>query len=1478
MSNKSFDQWILNGNLVWISHPTLAWAPARIQRMEGGKLVAYVDDGLEVHITDDHKDKHPVDESSLAGVPNLITLGDFCEGALLHNVRTRYYQDKIYTCIGDLILISINPYKSINDLYGHKTFQLYRNSTRDYNVDSSLDSSELPPHVFKMAQNTYDALFRYKKNQSIIITGESGAGKTEATKIILCYLANLHKSPEDLSFLFPTSNYIGKLSFLSTNIMDYSNNSSIECLILRSNPILEAFGNAKTLRNDNSSRFGKFIEIFFDATGKLKGASISNYLLEKCRLTFQQDSERNYHIFYGLCSCAVRSNILPKTLLDEMKLKDVEDFLVLRTSTEVPGRDDVAEMHEVINCLKCIGICEEEQHEIFRICAGILHLCNILFVKKSGDEFPQIDSNYTESFELVLNLFKLSRESLLSIFQCKRLKDPETNRIIYMPLSLDAVYHTRDAMAKAIYTKLFDWLVYRINKSMACGLSTDFNISVKDPSGIGMGKPKTSFSGRSIGLLDIYGFEVFDVNSFEQFCINFSNEKLQQQFNHQMFQAEQQVYNKEGIDWAHIDFIDNKVIIDSLEKKPNGIFPILDSECLMPQGSDQSFLNKILNIAAPFNPKVNSKSTYDKSSNVPHCDIIFKPTKMANGTFAVQHYAGAVVYNVYGFLEKNRDQLHIDVLELLQASKSPILIELFNSIDSLGAGNLISRDRVTVSTGTSSRPKGILTTVSGAFREQLNGLLDILNSTIPSYVRCIKPNSIKSAHEFDSIDVLRQLRCAGMLESIRIRRSGYSVRKTFVEFYNRYKLLYPNIDSRDFTGAKNYVQICKNILEKLQKELEIKEINQNPEMWRYSWQIGKTQVFIRDYLQIELERRVSQTWLNYCTRITSYWRMYRSRKHFLLLKKSSIKIQASYRGFKERMYYINNILTPRINAAIIIQKAFRKLLDKKKVENHVGKVKIQSAEKSDSQISDETKVNVKNFTNYQIICNSKKLEVQNNQDENINKYPENISKLWKLLDSLEIQKNNDISNSDNLDYKEVLNNLADTKAELALLKEKNIQYESKIYLLESEIQVKDSENSRIISDFEYKIKLTESSAAAETSKFAEILTQEKSEFTRKILKLEQELQIERNRVQYTEKMLEQADNDLFSLRKQFSAELEDRQQERAYCMKEIERYREVQTKLQHKLADFEEYKQSLSQKLIDYQQIKQDSLNYQKENLNLKSEIQELERKYQIINNKNISLTSQIENLTEKSKSNVDSDLSVVNMWELSTSDGTVQYTDHSSPKCPDNLLSVNAGDRRSILEKQYSDLVAVNHNLQENLEILEDDKATLQRRILELFVERRTLKEEVRTVLNRLRQKTTQVEALRSTLAELRNTADISLNEVKSEWENCAQQLEATQYALIESNKELEILRSERDELLACLDDVQHFTEATMKRRQRNNGLGNNQNNSIIYSSEASNIVKNRGKSINVIEETLITPKKPLGERYNRRIVNNLNDSDISP
>ena len=765
------------GDLIWIyPHETLSWTPGEIIQIESDAYIAMVKDNEDNSLYKIEKiNAYPVHPSCLQSLPDLLSLGEFNEGALLHNIRLRYLNNQIYTSVGIPILISINPYKKL-PIYTDNISKSYRSLRTG--------SSNTDPHLYLMAEKAYASL--HEGNQAIIISGESGAGKTEAAKIILNYLA-------------------GCASTLENNLGQQ---------VLDTNPILEAFGNAKTLRNDNSSRFGKFIEIHFDSISlKLLSARIKNYLLEKSRIVFQQEGERNYHFFYQLCAGASDAE------REQFDIFEASEFNYLNQGDclEIDGVNDAENYRETRECMNVLGFSRAEQESVISICMGILHMGNI--------EFEGTDQAIIDNFAIVEQSAKLlgfDPSDLEKLLTTRVIVDPSNGQEIVMPQSVDQSYYSRDAIAKAIYSKLFSWLVERINKT----------IFVQQ-------KLKT----KVIGLLDIYGFEVFDENSFEQFCINYANEKLQQHFNHHMFKLEQSEYAKEKIRWDHITYEDNKVTIDLIEQKPLGIISLLDEQCRLPKGTDKQFLS----------------SLYNKlSENKKLCN----PGPFINEYFGIGHYAGDVFYSINGFLEKNKDALNPQLQSIVNKSNMLLLRDVF----SLANSNPPAAVKGKVAAKANVPGSISALTVGSQFKTQLQDLIAVLSTSNPSYIRCIKPNSFKAPMVFDSIDVQRQLRCAGMLECIRIRKAGYSVRRTLKEFFDKYCVIVPGIKASENATVSS---MCKELLAALGKISDLKAV-MDPE--KRFFQVGISMVFMKDEVRQALDMEYARAVYRHAVTIQRVYR------------------------------------------------------------------------------------------------------------------------------------------------------------------------------------------------------------------------------------------------------------------------------------------------------------------------------------------------------------------------------------------------------------------------------------------------------------------------------------------------------------------------------------------------------------------------------------------------------------------------------
>ncbi|XP_044530081.1 myosin-8 isoform X1 [Gracilinanus agilis] len=704
--NKPFDA----KTSVFVVEAKESYVKSTIQSKEAGKVTVKTEGGATLIVKDDQV--FPMNPPKYDKIEDMAMMTHLHEPGVLYNLKERYAAWMIYTYSG-LFCVTVNPYKWL-PVYNPEVVAAYRGKKRQ----------EAPPHIFSISDNAYQFMLTDRENQSILITGESGAGKTVNTKRVIQYFATIavtgEKKKEDS----------GKASQLSKS------GGTLEDQIISANPLLEAFGNAKTVRNDNSSRFGKFIRIHFGTTGKLASADIETYLLEKSRVTFQLKAERSYHIFYQ-----ITSNKKPELI--EMLLITTNPYdyaFVSQGEITVPSIDDQEELIATDSAIDILGFTSDEKVSIYKLTGAVMHYGNMKFKQKQREE--QAEPDGTEVADKAAYLQNLNSADLLKALCYPRVK--VGNEYVTKGQTVQQVHNAVGALAKAVYEKMFLWMVTRINQQ----LDTK--------------QPRQYF----IGVLDIAGFEIFDFNSLEQLCINFTNEKLQQFFNHHMFVLEQEEYKKEGIEWTFIDFgMDLAACIELIEK-PLGIFSILEEECMFPKATDTSFKNKL------YDQHLGKSSNFQKP----------KPTKgKAEAHFSLIHYAGTVDYNIAGWLDKNKDPLNETVVGLYQKSSMKTLAYLFSAYAAAEAEGGAKK---------SSKKKGSsFQTVSALFRENLNKLMTNLRSTHPHFVRCIIPNETKTPGAMEHELVLHQLRCNGVLEGIRICRKGFPSRILYGDFKQRYKVL-----------------------------------------------------------------------------------------------------------------------------------------------------------------------------------------------------------------------------------------------------------------------------------------------------------------------------------------------------------------------------------------------------------------------------------------------------------------------------------------------------------------------------------------------------------------------------------------------------------------------------------------------------------------------------------------------------------------
>ncbi|KAM7146193.1 myosin-4-like [Macrochelys suwanniensis] len=693
-----------------------------IQSRESDKVTVKTYDDRTVTAKDDQV--FPMNPPKYDKVEDMVMMTHLHEPAVLYNLKERYAAWMIYTYSG-LFCVTVNPYKWL-PVYNPEVVAGYRGKKRQ----------EAPPHIFSISDNAYQFMLTDRDNQSILITGESGAGKTVNTKRVIQYFATIAVAGEKKKDQQP-----GKMQ------------GTLEDQIIQANPLLEAFGNAKTVRNDNSSRFGKFIRIHFGTTGKLASADIETYLLEKSRVTFQLASERSYHIFYQ-----IMSNKKPE-LIDLLLIStNPYDFpYVSQGELTVASIDDSVELMATDSAIEILGFNPEEKVGIYKMTGAVMHYGNLKFKQKQREE--QAEPDGTEVADKIGYLMGLNSADLLKTLCYPRVK--VGNEYVTKGQNVQQVHNSVGALAKSVYEKMFLWMVTRINQQ----LDTK--------------QPRQHF----IGVLDIAGFEIFDFNSLEQLCINFTNEKLQQFFNHHMFVLEQEEYKKEGIEWEFIDFgMDLAACIELIEK-PMGIFSILEEECMFPKATDTSFKNKL------YDQHLGKSNNFQKP----------KPVKgKAEAHFALVHYAATVDYNISGWLDKNKDPLNETVVGLYQKSPLKLLSFLFSNYAGAETGDSGGSKKGAKKKG------GSFQTVSAVFRENLNKLMTNLRSTHPHFVRCLIPNETKTPGIMDHHLVMHQLRCNGVLEGIRICRKGFPSRILYADFKQRYKILNASaIPEGQFIDSKN---------------------------------------------------------------------------------------------------------------------------------------------------------------------------------------------------------------------------------------------------------------------------------------------------------------------------------------------------------------------------------------------------------------------------------------------------------------------------------------------------------------------------------------------------------------------------------------------------------------------------------------------------------------------------------------------------
>ncbi|XP_051858849.1 myosin heavy chain, muscle isoform X33 [Drosophila albomicans] len=1194
---------------------------------------------------------------------NLTYLND---ASVLHNLRQRYYNKLIYTYSG-LFCVAINPYKRY-PVYTNRCAKMYRGKRRN----------EVPPHIFAISDGAYVDMLTNHVNQSMLITGESGAGKTENTKKVIAYFATVGASTKKDE--------------------SQKNKGSLEDQVVQTNPVLEAFGNAKTVRNDNSSRFGKFIRIHFGPTGKLAGADIETYLLEKARVISQQSLERSYHIFYQIMSGAVAG------VKDMCFLSDniYDYFNVSQGKVTVPSIDDSEEFQLADQAFDILGFTKQEKEDVYRITAAVMHMGGMKFKQRGREE--QAEQDGEEEGGRVSKLFGCDTAELYKNLLKPRIK--VGNEFVTQGRNVQQVTNSIGALCKGVFDRLFKWLVKKCNETLDT-------------------KQKRQ---HFIGVLDIAGFEIFDYNGFEQLCINFTNEKLQQFFNHHMFVLEQEEYKKEGIEWAFIDFgMDLLACIDLIEK-PMGILSILEEESMFPKATDQTFSEKLTNTHL-------GKSAPFQKPKPP------KPGQQA-AHFAIGHYAGVVAYNITGWLEKNKDPLNDTVVDQFKKSQNKLLIEIFADHAGQSGGGEQAK-------GGRGKKGGGFATVSSAYKEQLNSLMTTLRSTQPHFVRCIIPNEMKQPGVVDAHLVMHQLTCNGVLEGIRICRKGFPNRMVYPDFKMRYMILAPAVMAAE--------KLPKNAATKC-----LEAVGLDADLYR----IGNTKVFFRAGVLGQMEEFRDERLGKIMSWMQAWARGYLARKGFKKLQEQRVALKVVQRNLRK---YLQLRTWPWYK----LWQKIKPLLNVSRIEDEIARL-----EEAGGATSAQIELNKKREAELSKL--RRDLEEANIQHESTlanlrKKHNDAVAEMAEQVDQL-----NKLKAKAEHDRQTCHNELNQTRTacdQLARDKAAQEKIAKQLQHTLNEVQSKLDETNRTLNDFDASKK----KLSIENSDLLRQLEEAESQVSQlSKIKISLTTQLEDTKRLADEESRERAtllgkfrnlEHDLDNLREQVEEEAEgkadlQRQLSKANAEAQVwrskyesdgvarsEELEEAKRKLQARLAEAEETIESLNQKCIGLEKTKQ----------RLSTEVEDLQLE--------VDRANAIANAAEKKQKAFDK---IIGEWKLKVDDLAAEL-DASQKECRN--YSTELFRLKGAYEEGQEQLEAVrreNKNLADEVKDLLDQIGEGGRNIHEIEKARKRLeaeKDELQAALEEaeaaLEQEENKVLRAQLELSQVRQEIDRRIQEKEEEFEN---------------------------------------------------------------------------------------------------------------
>ncbi|KAI5087447.1 myosin-9 [Silurus meridionalis] len=1072
--------------LVWIPSERLGFEVGSLREEHGDEVVVELSDsGKKVRINkDDIQKMNPPKFNKVEDMAELTCLN---EASVLHNLKERYYSGLIYTYSG-LFCVVINPYKNL-PIYSEEIVDMYKGKKRH----------EMPPHIYAITDTAYRSMMQDREDQSILCTGESGAGKTENTKKVIQYLAHVassHKTKKDQS----------------SSVLSHG---ELEKQLLQANPILEAFGNAKTVKNDNSSRFGKFIRINFDVNGYIVGANIETYLLEKSRAIRQAREERAFHIFYYMLTGA------GDKIRNELCLEGYSKYRFLSNgNVTIPGQQDKDMFMETMEAMRIMSIPEDEQIGLLRVVSSVLQLGNISFKKeRHSDQASMPDDTAAQK---VCHLMGMNVTDFTRAILSPRIKVGRD--YVQKAQTQEQAEFAVEALAKATYERMFRWLVMRINKAL----------------------DKTKRQGASfIGILDIAGFEIFELNSFEQMCINYTNEKLQQLFNHTMFILEQEEYQREGIEWSFIDFgLDLQPCIDLIEKpaSPPGILALLDEECWFPKATDKSFVEKVLQ----------EQGTHPK---------FFKPKKLKDeADFCIIHYAGKVDYKADEWLMKNMDPLNDNVASLLNQSTDKFVSELWKDVD-----RIVGLDKVA---GMSEMPgafktrKGMFRTVGQLYKEQLSKLMATLRNTNPNFVRCIIPNHEKKAGKLDPHLVLDQLRCNGVLEGIRICRQGFPNRIVFQEFRQRYEILTPNSIPKGFMDGK---QACV---------LMIKALELDPNLYR----IGQSKVFFRAGVLAHLEEERDMKITDVIISFQAWCRGYVARKAFAKRQQQLTAMRVIQRNcaayLKLRNWQWWRLFT-KVKPLLQVSRQEEEMQAKDEELNKVRDKQMQAEKQLEEILAKQQQLSTEKMALQEQL--QAEMDLCAEADEMRNRLMAKKQELEEILHDLEarVEEEEERANQLQAEKKKMQQNITDLEQQLdeeeaarQKLQLERVTMEAKLKKMEEDVMVLDDQNNKLNKEkklFEERISEFTTNLAEEEEK-SKSLQKLKNKHEAMITDLEDRLRREEKLRQELEKNRRKLEGDSTELNDQI-AELQAQIAElRAQLAKKEEELQEALARIEEEAA------------------------------------------------------------------------------------------------------------------------------------------------------------------------------------------------------------------------------------------------------------------------------------------------------------------------